>query len=107
MLTRGDGRPASVGSMAEPSNILLIGDGRLARHLGRYFEQLRLPHLPWSRRLEAEERCPRLGALVHANTHALLAISDAAIESFIRSHPELSNAVRIHFSGCLVTPLAI
>jgi hypothetical protein len=93
--------------VAERSNILLIGDGRLARHLGRYFEQLRLPHLLWSRRLELEERCPRLEALVHSDTHALLAISDGAIEPFIRSHPELNKAVRIHFSGRLATPLAI
>ncbi len=96
-----------MGPVAELSNILLIGGGRLARHLGRYFEQLRLPHLLWSRRLEAEERCPRLEALVHSSTHALLAISDGAIEPFIRSHPELSKAVRIHFSGCLATPLAV
>ena len=39
MLTRGDGRPSSVGAVAELSNILLIGGGRLARHLGRYFDK--------------------------------------------------------------------
>jgi hypothetical protein len=87
--------------VAERSNILLIGGGRLARHLERYFEQLRLPYLQWSRRLELEERCPRLEALVHSDTHALLAISDAAIEPFIRSHPELSKTVRIHLTSLI------
>ena len=96
-----------MGAVAELSNILLIGDGRLARHLGCYFEQLHFPHLLWSRRAEAEERCPKLAALIHSGTHALLAISDGAIEPFIRSRPELNKAVRIHFSGRLVTPLAV
>jgi predicted short-subunit dehydrogenase-like oxidoreductase (DUF2520 family) len=42
-----------------------------------------------------------------ARTHALLAISDRAIEPFVQSHPELGKTVRIHFSGRLANPLAI
>jgi predicted short-subunit dehydrogenase-like oxidoreductase (DUF2520 family) len=86
---------------------LLIGDGRLARHLGRYFEQLGLSHAAWSRRMHAEGRCPELAAFVHSGTRALLAISDGAIEPFILAHPELGSAVRVHFSGRLASSLAI
>jgi len=93
--------------MPEASDLLLIGDGRLATHLARYFEQLGLKHAAWSRRMHAEGRSPDLTALVHSRTRALLAITDRAIEHFITAHPELGDAVRIHFSGGLVTPLAI
>jgi hypothetical protein len=94
--------------VATRPNILLIGDGRLARHLRRYFQQLDLNHAVWSRRMEAEEFCPALKVLVQSDTRALLAISDGAVEPFIWSHPELSKAVvRVHFSGRLSSPLAI
>ena len=93
--------------MAELPDILLIGSGRLASHLGRYFDQMRLQYVVWSRRMEAEDRCPRIDALVHSRTRALLAISDGAIEPFVRSHPELGKSVLVHFSGRLTTPLAI
>jgi hypothetical protein len=93
--------------VSQQPDILLIGDGRLARHLRRYFQQLNLSHAIWSRRMEAEACCPALGELVQSDTRALLAISDRAIEPFIWSHPELSRAVRVHFSGRLVSSLAI
>ena len=93
--------------VAEQPNIVLIGDGRLARHLRRYFQQLNLNHAIWSRRLEAAKCCPALEVLVQSDTRALLAISDKAVEPFIRSHPELNKAVRVHFSGRLASSLAI
>jgi len=93
--------------MALDPDILLIGDGRLARHLAHYFAQLGLRHAAWSRRGQAEGRCGALAPLVHAGTRALLAISDAAIEPFVSGHPELDGAVRVHFSGALATPRAI
>jgi predicted short-subunit dehydrogenase-like oxidoreductase (DUF2520 family) len=93
--------------VAEQPDILLIGDGRLARHLRRYFDQLRLNYAMWSRRLEAAKCCPALEVLVQSDTRALLAISDRAVEPFIRSHPELRKAVRVHFSGRLASSLAI
>jgi predicted short-subunit dehydrogenase-like oxidoreductase (DUF2520 family) len=89
------------------ASIVLIGDGRLAHHLTRYFEQRGVAHAAWSRRMQAEGRCPGLDALVQSQTHALLAISDAAVEPFIAAHPELDRAVRVHFSGRLASPLAI
>jgi 2-dehydropantoate 2-reductase len=93
--------------MGQIADLLLIGDGRLARHLAHYFKQLGLDHAQWSRRLRAEGRCPELGSLVHSGTHALLAISDSAIEPFIWTHPELGSAVRVHFSGRLASSVAI
>jgi len=93
--------------VAEQPNILLIGDGRLARHLRHYFEQLGLNHAVWSRRMAAAKSCPALEVLVRSDTRALLAISDGAVEPFISSHPELRKAVPIHFSGRLASALAI
>ena len=58
-------------------------------------------------RMHAEAQCPELNALVHSRTHALLAISDGAIEPFISAHPELGSAFCVHFSGHLSSPLAI
>lgn len=93
--------------MGQRSEILLIGDGRLGRHLAHYFDELGLSYAAWSRRMHAEGRCPAIETIVHPSTHALLAISDAAIEPFISAHPELKNAVRVHFSGSLASTLAI
>src|SRR3954464_13573667 len=92
--------------MGQVPELLLIGDGRLARHLTRYFEQLGLSHAKWSRRKHASGECPPLAELVGTETHALLAISDAAVEPFIQEHAELERAPRVHFSGSLTTPLA-
>lgn len=93
--------------MGETPDLLLIGDGRLARHLARYFTQLGLRHGVWSRRAHEEGNCPALATLVRPRTHVLLAISDSAIEPFVSAHPELERTVRIHFSGGLASSLAI
>jgi 2-dehydropantoate 2-reductase len=93
--------------VAELPDLLLIGNGRLASHLKRYFEQLHLRHVVWSKCLEAHKLCRRVDALVHARTPVLLAISDGAIEPFVQSHPELAKTVRVHFSGRLASPLAV
>ena len=84
----------------------IIGDGRMARHMGRYFDLLTLPYVAWSRGMEQN-------ASVSANTVLatceiiLVLISDGAIEPFIQSHQELfRQKTLIHFSGSLLTPLA-
>ncbi|HUP58400.1 MAG TPA: DUF2520 domain-containing protein [Bdellovibrionota bacterium] len=92
--------------------MILIGDGRLARHLTRYFEQLSLPFLPWSRRALAEGRTVPLERLVEqaaaerGQPTALLAIKDAAVEPFIAENLCLERCDRVHFAGRLTTPLA-
>lgn len=96
------------------SSFLLIGNGRLARHLAHYFELEAIPFSVWSRNdssppvvagpLASSAALPQL-----APRHILLAINDSAIEPFIREHrlDELGSQTRVvHFSGALVTPLA-
>jgi hypothetical protein len=93
--------------MGQVPELLLIGDGRLARHFSRYFEQLGLSFAAWSRRAQTEGRAPELRSLIHENTRVLLAISDPAIEPFVEEHPEVAKARhRVHFSGRLSTKAA-
>lgn len=87
---------------------LIIGDGRLARHLQAYFRFEALPYLTWSRTSQASPDSPdsNLRSLAAKATHILLAISDSAIEPFLKEHRFLQDKVCVHFSGALVTPLA-
>lgn len=81
---------------------LIIGSGRLARHLACYFDYLRIPFLKWNRGCEhllLEEIVCDAGTV-------LLAISDHAIEDFIRNNVCLRGHPLVHFSGALYTPLA-
>jgi predicted short-subunit dehydrogenase-like oxidoreductase (DUF2520 family) len=87
----------------------LIGDGRLARHLARYFALLDLPLRRWSRRLAPN--LPELNplgwqsALKDCDT-LLLAVSDTSIEPLatqIRSTSGFEARTLIHFSGSLFT----
>lgn len=81
---------------------LLIGNGRVARHMCHYFSLLNLPYAHWHRG-QAEALLSE--CLTHA-THILLLISDQSIESFIDIYLKNSNALIIHCSGSLTTPLA-
>lgn len=76
----------------------ILGSGRLARHLKRYFDYLQIPYTQWSR----QESSPDPTAIVQAS-HLLLAVSDSAIEELAR---ENSQKICIHFSGALQTPFA-
>src|SRR3954465_15062084 len=89
--------------------LILIGDGRLARHLSTYFGQLGLPFGAWSRRAQAEGRVEPLARLIERAEQpvsALLAIKDSAIEPFVASEPMLARCTRVHFAGRLTTPMA-
>lgn len=79
---------------------LSAASGRLARHMACYFSSLGIPYSTWRRGQPAEE----LDALASAATHILLAVSDEAIEPVARELK--TSAVKIHFSGSLVTPHA-
>jgi len=92
--------------MTQRPELLLIGDGRLARHLAHYFMQLGVRHASWSRGGHSDGRCPELAAMVHPGTRALLAISDSAIEPFIEANPRLQRVPRVHFSGRLTSTRA-
>ena len=81
-----------------PVHYLLIGNGRLSRHLQHYLELLDLPYTLWTR---CEQPPPPTPC-----SHVLLAIPDDAIEVFLDQHPELAPLQRIHFSGSLHTSKA-
>jgi 2-dehydropantoate 2-reductase len=97
--------PRHRGSPREPSSLRygLIGDGRLARHLARYFTLARIPFRAWSRRSEQD-----LQATLGDCDVFLVAIRDDAVEPFIWEQlaPRFPGRARVHFSGALQTPLA-
>lgn len=90
--------------MKQVPTYAIIGNGRLARHLTHYFNLLEIPLLQWAR----STHTPRDLKVTSAQaSHILLAISDKAIEPFIQEHSFLKNKTLIHFSGSLVSPLAL
>ncbi len=81
------------------AHYLVIGDGRLARHLGTYLSLESVSFDRWSRR----EPLGALPALISGATNVLLAISDSSIEPFVTAHPSLLDRSCVHFSGALVS----
>src|SRR5262249_53769879 len=90
--------------MRQVPQYLIIGNGRLARHLCHYFSQpdIDLQYRQWHRSLSTE----RLHEWKKSATHILLAISDKAIEPFIDQNLQDTAALKVHFSGSLVTEKA-
>lgn len=69
--------------MRQVPKYLIIGNGRLARHLRHYFDLLKIKTVShWDR----SQPLPRLRELAVGATHILLAIKDDAIEPFIDEH---------------------
>lgn len=89
--------------MRQVPHYLIIGNGRLARHLCHYFSHI-YPHnyRQWHRAMPLAS----LPRETERATHILLAISDKAIDDFIGEHLQDTTAIKIHFSGSLVTPHA-
>lgn len=87
--------------MRQVPNYLLIGGGRLARHLQHYFFLQKIPFESWERRQPITE----LNKKLQFSTHVLILISDDAIESFIQAN--IHGKLVIHCSGSLITPHAI
>jgi len=85
--------------MRQVPTYLLIGNGRLARHIQRYFSLLQLPYETWHR----NEPLSKLEQQLQHVSHILLLISDGAIETFAAQHLQHSDAILIHFSGSLVS----
>jgi len=90
--------------MKQVPTYAIIGNGRLARHLTHYFNLLKIPFLQWARNTHSAADLKITAAQA---SHFLLPISDNAIESFIQKHSFLKNKTLIHFSGSLITPLAL
>jgi predicted short-subunit dehydrogenase-like oxidoreductase (DUF2520 family) len=94
-----------MGQVPQNSQLLLIGSGRLSRHLARYFDLLNLSYRQWNRRTGT---VGELRSEIANSSHLLLAISDSAIESFLQTHQDWCvGKTCVHFSGSLSTPLAI
>ncbi|MGZ3772486.1 MAG: DUF2520 domain-containing protein [Pseudobdellovibrionaceae bacterium] len=74
---------------------LIIGSGRVARHIAYYFHLLNINYASWDRSQAPHE----LSKKVSAATHILLAISDGAVEGFYRQHIAGLEKTVIQFSG--------
>ena len=83
--------------MHKNSSVLLIGGGRLAKHLSHWNNLLDRPNdfLHWNR----SQNPNLLTELFQKSQIVWLAITDSAISSFVDSHPELSKKTVVHFSG--------
>lgn len=72
--------------------LLLVGNGRLARHFQFYFQKLQIPFVTWQRHspisvIEAAANCSRV----------LLAISDQALPEFATTLQQSGPWPLVHF----------
>jgi predicted short-subunit dehydrogenase-like oxidoreductase (DUF2520 family) len=81
--------------MRQVPHYLIIGSGRVARHISYYLSLINLPYLTWQR----SESIDELQQKINRCTHVLLLISDHAIENFYAEHLSTCSATIIHFSG--------
>lgn len=78
---------------------LIIGSGRVARHLSHYFDLLKIAHTSWNRNQSLSE----FNSKLENASVLLLAISDDALENFYKTHlATFPEKTVIHFSGALV-----
>ena len=76
---------------------LIIGDGRLATHISRYFSLIGVPYQTWSR--NSSQTSKSLSQLSSDAERILLLISDDQIHPFVEGHPFLKKKMLIHCSG--------
>ena len=88
--------------MRQVPQYLLIGNGRVARHFRHYFFLLGIPFLSWSR----HEGLDQLKNHLNVASHILLLISDYAIDDFIAQYLDQTTAIKVHFSGSLLSTYA-
>jgi len=82
------------------TSYLLVGNGRLSKHLQYYFSKLDLNFSVWER----SEGFEKLLNQAEQATHILLLISDSAIHDFYDCHFKSTDKTVIHFSGALEIP---
>ncbi len=91
--------------MRQVPRYAVIGNGRMAKHICHYFDELKLPYQNWNR---ANHSPKKLAEILALSTHVLLLISDGSIADFIQQHhlitPEYTHLKIIHFSGALSVP---
>lgn len=76
---------------------LIVGAGKLAKHLNHYLRLLELSPLNWDRSQDPH----LLKTKVAEASHILLAISDTAIENFYKTNLAGFDKTVVHFSGAL------
>lgn len=81
--------------------LLLVGSGRLARHLGHYFSLEGVEYETWSR------GCGVDLAVAASGRRVLLCIPDDAIEPLLVAYADARVALWVHCSGCLVSEHAV
>lgn len=84
------------------TSYLIIGGGRLAKHIAYYLGLLDIPFEIWSRKKSVSE----LAALAESAERILILISDGEIARFVQEHPFLLEKKLIHCSGVLTFPFA-
>lgn len=82
---------------AQRPKYLIVGSGRLAKHLAHYFSLVGISYQVWSRKQSPQA----LHELLQNKPTVLLAISDDALEKFFNQHLLGKNLKTIHFSGAL------
>ena len=90
-----------MGQVPPQPSITLLGDGKVARHFSYFLQRKNISFNTWSRKSSVP-----LKEIIKDTPTVILLVKDSAIEEVIRAHPELSIQTKIHFSGCLTTPLA-
>lgn len=81
---------------------LIIGNGRLAKHISLYFDLSEIPYLNWYRKSSKS-----LSSLISQSQKILVLINDDEIENFILQNKKgFEEKTWIHCSGLLSTTLA-
>lgn len=88
--------------MSQVPRYMVIGNGRLARHMLHYLRLLNLGRCHWHRHLALSD----LSQLLPQCRHVLLLIRDDAITTFAQTHLQDFSGTIIHCSGSLVTDAA-
>jgi hypothetical protein len=83
---------------------LIIGNGRIARHFGHYFDLLGVTYLQWDRKNNSGAE---LDQLLANSTQILLLISDRNIDQFIEENLQNTKHQLIHFSGSYNSKYAV
>lgn len=85
------------------TKFLIVGAGKIAKHLNHYLSLLGHHPLSWDRSQDPH----LLKTKIAEATHVLLAISDSAIENFYGKHLAGLDKTVVHFSGALNIPEVI
>lgn len=90
--------------MRQVPHYAIIGSGRMATHMCRYFDYLSLHYNCWRR---SADDSSKLNIILQQATHALILINDQAIDPFIAQYLGCySHLVVVHFSAALSSTFA-